>query len=489
MARDRLTGLAVLLAALAAGCGGAGPEKAGGPAEPSVLTMANGYADLTFEPAVAYFVQRVAERSHGALRIRVVGDWGLVKNVEQAGFEQRIVGDVASGTADLAWVGTRVFDTLGANGFRALTAPMLVDRYGLERAVLRSPIPEQMLAGLRRLHVRGLAVLADSLRKPIAVRRALLRPADWSGLVFATVRSATQAGAVRALGARVSNLWGAPLGDAVAAGKVQAFEKSLPLYELTGQEEVAPYVTVNVNLWPQTIALIANPRRLGGRAAGWLREAAHDAVTRSLALADRDTVAAAELCRRGARFETASAADLVALRRAFVPVYRTLERDPQTRRFIAQIERLKRATPADPPLPLRRACSGVAPARGSVAGTPAAGDQHALDGVYRVAWTRADLLRAGTSPLFARETYGVTTMTLRGGRAAVRTVPSLGTPVCGADYRLDGRVLAFAFTSVCSGAFTASWSLRGNELRLRVLRGEDPGDPVFWGGKPWRRLG
>src|SRR5581483_2593509 len=95
----------------------------------------------------------------------------------------------------------------------------------------------------------------------------------------------------RPLGARVSNLWGAPLGDAVAAGKVQAFEKSLPLYELTGQEEVAPYVTVNVNLWPQTIALIANPRRLGGRAAGWLREAAHDAVTRSLALADRDTVA------------------------------------------------------------------------------------------------------------------------------------------------------------------------------------------------------
>ena len=52
-----------------AGCTSGG-DKAGGPGEPVVLTMANGYSNLDYEPAVRYFVDRVAELSDANLQNR-----------------------------------------------------------------------------------------------------------------------------------------------------------------------------------------------------------------------------------------------------------------------------------------------------------------------------------------------------------------------------------------------------------------------------------
>ena len=187
MSRIRLALVVLAAAALMVGCGGGSAvgTKAGKSTAPVVLRMANGSADLSYEPAVAYFVKRVNDLSGGALRIHVVNEWGHYKPA----MEQQIVSDVGSDKADLAWVGTRVFDTLGVRSFQALTAPMLIDSYPLERAVIASEIPGQMLKSLARLRVTGLAVLADGLRKPIAVKRALLGPADWRGITFATFRS------------------------------------------------------------------------------------------------------------------------------------------------------------------------------------------------------------------------------------------------------------------------------------------------------------
>ena len=83
--------------------------------------------------------------------------------------EQQVVRDVSAGEIDLGWVGTRVFDTLDVKSFQALTAPMLVDSYALENAVIESGITEEMLDRLDDLGVVGLGVLPDGLRKPIGV--------------------------------------------------------------------------------------------------------------------------------------------------------------------------------------------------------------------------------------------------------------------------------------------------------------------------------
>jgi TRAP-type C4-dicarboxylate transport system substrate-binding protein len=325
-----------------------------------VLQMANGYADLSYEPTVAYFVRRVAELSRGALRVQVVSEWGN----SSPGFEQRIVRDLAGGKADLGWVGTRIFDTLGVNSFQALTAPLLIDSYPLERAVLASPIPKQMLAGLRSLGLTGLAVLADALRKPIAVKKPLLAPADWRDITFAAFRSRSQAAAIRALGAHPSEAWSDALANGLDSGRIEGFEKNLLVYRITGLARSARYVTANVNLWPQTAALIANQARLARLTKlqqDWLRKAAAQASARSTSLTDGDQSLVAPLCKAGARFANATQDDLAALRKSFGPVYAALTRDRETRSYVTRIEQLKRSTPAGRRLAFPARCAAHAP--------------------------------------------------------------------------------------------------------------------------------
>jgi TRAP-type transport system periplasmic protein len=194
---------AILLAAsaLAVLASPAPATKANGPA---VLRFAARDSDFASDPALGDFVERVGRLSGGALRIEVVGGWGNGRR----GAEQQIVRDVAAGKADLGSVGTRVIDTLGVASFQALTAPMLIDNYRLEQAVIASAIPGQMLSSLVRARVIGLAVLAGGLRKPVAVHRSLLGPTDWHGIAFAAFRSRGAAASIRALGAQPSDLWG-----------------------------------------------------------------------------------------------------------------------------------------------------------------------------------------------------------------------------------------------------------------------------------------
>ena len=284
--------------------------------------------------------------------------------------EQQVVRAVAAGKVDLGWAGARVFDTMGVTSFQALQAPMLIDSYALEQAVIAGDMPGQMLQGLDKVGVRGLGVLADGLRKPIAVKQPLLGAADWRGITFGTFKSQGQAQAIRSLGATPMEVFGRSRNEALSDGKLQGFELNLLVYERDGLAHRAPYVTANVNLWPQMDVLFANPGRLAaltGQQRGWLQQAAQDAAGRSVGLADRDAQSLRNTCQSGARFANASQADLAALRKAFAPVYASLEQDPQTKAFIEQIQALKRSTPAGAPLAIPAGCTGKAPEHAAAA--------------------------------------------------------------------------------------------------------------------------
>lgn len=322
-------------------------NEGGGANESVVLSMANAYAHLDFTPAIAYFVSRVEELSGGDLRIEVIHEWGhTLPNAEQ-----EIVRGVSEGEVDLGWVGARVFDTLGVDDLQALQAPMLIDSYALQDAVIKSGITEEMLRGLDAVGVAGFGVLADGLRKPIAIDRPLLSPEDYRGITFETFRSEGQFEAIRALGAATTDVWGPALTEGLERGRIQAFEKNLLVYQLLDMDKRALYVTANVNLWPQMDVLFANPERfteLTEEQQGWLEQASADAADLSVALIERDQRIVAALCESGAHFASATRADLRALRHAFVPAYAELARDPETRAFIEQIEELKASTPGSP---------------------------------------------------------------------------------------------------------------------------------------------
>ena len=429
-------GVAAIAVLATAGCSGgsAGSEdKAGGSGEPVVLRLANTNGQLDFTPAVVDFVDRVEELSGGELRIEAVDEWG--DSAPDA--EQQVVSDVSAGEIDLGWVGTRVFDTLDVKSFQALTAPMLVDSYALESAVIESGMTEQMLDGLEDLGVVGLGVLPDGLRKPVGVTGPILGPADWQGITFGTLTSNSQTEAIRALGATPEQIFGKERDEGLENGTIDGFETSIWIHQHNpALAYLAPYVTTNVTLWPQMDVLLANPARLEALSAeqrGWLEDAARDAA-RSSSLADTDAEALVDSCRAGARFAEASDTDLAALEAAFAPTYAKLDQHPETKAFIERIRTLKQSTPPDPELAIPSGCTGTAPeqAAGGTGTAPAY-----LNGTYRFVLTKEDARKAGEPDLS-------------------------GFPRTGTWILKDGQFHA-------NGGFTGSYSVDGNRIILEPV--------------------
>jgi TRAP-type C4-dicarboxylate transport system substrate-binding protein len=480
-ARLAAVALAFVAAVMAAGCsgGGATGDKAGGAGEPVVLRMASAYSDLNDVPAVQHFVSQVKERSGGNLSIQVASRWGD----EAADAEQQVVRAVADGKVDLGWAGTRVFDTMGVTSFQALQAPMLIDSYALERAVLAAGISGEMMHGLAGIGVSGLAVVADGLRRPIGVKQPLLGVGDWRGITFGTNRSEIQVQAIRALGATPMEVFGRSRSQALTDGKLGGFEMNVVIYEHAAYSLRAPYMTTNVTLWPQMDALLASPGRLArltGQQRGWLQQAADDAAGRSAALAaraDGDTRGLEHACQSGTRFASASPADLAALHKAFAPVHASLEQNPQTRAFIRRIQALKRSTPAETPLAIPAGCTGKAPEQ-SVASTGTAPAD--LNGTYRYLLTKEDA-RKNEDPEVDQFPH-VTTVKLQDGRVEG------GCFGQGASYSVDGGRIRFNAPEFgYSMIFTFAVDGKGN-LRLTPVPPMDKGDAFQCSYKPWTKI-
>jgi Bacterial extracellular solute-binding protein, family 7 len=275
---------------------------------------------------------------------------------------------------------------------------------------------------------------------------------------------------------------------------VQGAENDLITYYGNARQDVAPYVTANVNLWPRTEVLLANANRfskLTREQQGWLREAAAVAAAHSTSLFDHDGGITAALCKSGAHFVNASRAQLAALRRALEPVYAGLEQDPQTKTLIAQIEELKHST-SGPALAIPAGCSGPTSTRAA-----SKNEASVLNGVYRVTWSEKELIAGGVFPAAARGDFGyargsrvVLTMTLRDGRFLLKSHPP-GAPwsPCHGAYVVSGNTVSIRMGPPynCQGDVTARWSLRSGQLRLHINR-TDPEDAVVFGRKRWTRI-
>jgi TRAP-type transport system periplasmic protein len=327
---------AAILVAVATGCAGTSPavDKAGAGAGTLELTLAvPGSVPL---PQVQDFKARLEDLSHGQLRIRVLTDYGEYL----PGAEKQIVHDVAAGSVDLGWAGTRAFEALGVHSMAAVSAPMLVSNDEAAQALVDSDAAGQVLTDASDVGVKPLALVWDGTRLPISVKRPFLRPADWDGETFGTLLSPVQERAIRALGSHPWTVMGPYRDRALQLKELDGFEMDLRTLAVTKLAGRAPEIAYNVGLWPQMEVLSMSPDRyatLSRQQRSWVSRAAEDTAHHSVELA-APTAADLELsCKLGGHFVAASPDDLRALRAALEPVYVDLNADPDSRRALEAI--------------------------------------------------------------------------------------------------------------------------------------------------------
>jgi TRAP-type transport system periplasmic protein len=320
-----------LLAIAVAGCGpgagvgaGEGAEDPTRAAGPTSLRIAHIDGGTDLDPGVAWFAEQVAEVSDGALTVEV---WTECCDTD-ADVEERLVEAVRDGEFELGWVGTRVFEQLDVAELTPLGAPLLLDSYAAQQAVLSDDVAAEMLAALDATGVQGLALVPGPLRHPIA-DRPLRGPDTWEDLALHVFRSGVAAASVEALGATAVDAGFPERNAGLEDGSIQGLENSVG-FHARGAVLDAPYLTLNIGLWARTSALIVNPDvadRLGAEQLDWLRTAAERVIERTGDLAELDAEEIAQACRQGGRFVLADTAQLASLREALQPVHAELGQD------------------------------------------------------------------------------------------------------------------------------------------------------------------
>ena len=169
----------------------------------------------------------------------------------------------------MGMVPARAWDTEGVTSLRAVHAPFLVDSDALlARVVTSEPLARELLAGLERGGVHGLALIPEGLRHPFGFRHALVGPGDYAG---ATVRVQPLAGRLRA----DAGAWraiptirtGRCSTRGVATGAIDGAESAFALAAGLPAKAVA---TANVTFFPKVESLVIGRKawaRLSARPA------------------------------------------------------------------------------------------------------------------------------------------------------------------------------------------------------------------------------
>ena len=253
--RAPLAGLMVVcLAAVAllAAQGEVEGTRSGGRVDPMMLGVADFYGSQSNPPpGMQIFAEELWDLSGGtmntAMRVKPTG----------LSTEPEVLNAVASGEFDLGFVGTRSLDQVGIGALQPLSAPFLIDSYPALSAVMRDPAITSTLSALEGTGVVGLAVLADELSLPFALRHPRRSPEDYLGAVVRTDPSGIQTGSFAALGAT-------PVTSPLVIGADAPFEvydTSLRHYVARAEDDFARFLTVNTPLWPQTSVILMNRRR------------------------------------------------------------------------------------------------------------------------------------------------------------------------------------------------------------------------------------
>ena len=441
--------IAIVIVALVAACQATGSrDKTGGDTAVLKLVTFEGEANANgqnYGPQA--FVDNLRKVSGGRLKVDLITEYG--GSAPDA--ESRVVRAIASGQMDGGWPSTRAFADAGITGLKVVEAPMTITSYAAEKALVSGPVAGKLLGRLDGTGVVGLGLTVGPLRRPFAAKAPLLGPDDWKGIRFRVFNSPVQGDAVRALGATPADLSFSFI-DQIKAGTLRGAEFDISQYEHNGFATEAGHVTANVVLWPKMFVLALSKKRfdaLTTQQQAWVREAARQAVTASVAASYGQDSLVRTLCDRGVRFADATPGQIEGLRVKLQPVLERLAAKPADAQLLRDIQTIANQNPGAEKLDVPASCQPAVAGGGSLGPIPTT--VSALpDGVYRRELTQQDVAAAGGDPGAA----GIWTITVRRGtyEGRCRPVPGPGE-VCGGsvtdeplevgDVRGTGKIVYF----------------------------------------------
>ena len=470
-----IAAVAVVLTAL--GCTDKAGSKAGGNSPP--VTLRIGTDDEPGAPAsraIEEFARQVGTRSHGQIRVEPV--WQAA-GTDVPGWDQAVAHLVMKGDLDMGMIPTRAWDTENVTSLRALQAPFLVDSEGLVKQVVAADFAGEMLAGLDRAGVTGLALVPESTRQIFGYGKSLLSPADLRGVTIRVPRSNTSYALFRALGSTPTDL---DRPEDRLAGAESSFEL-VQRDATTATGNVTPYSKIN--------SVVINSKRFATfdqAQRGLLRDAA--IATRDWGVRSMPATAeeAKRFCQNGRTVVLAAPADLAAFRREAQPVYAELEKDTQTAALIAAIRGLAARSEPAPPVAACGPPATTASARPAAAAFP--------DGTYRKEASEQAMLAGGVNGRDAKDHAGVWTMTFDKGAF---TIQQRGYPVGPGVYCISGDTITVAEgRSRCGGTdgheiFVATWRLDKDLLWFTATVAGNNTTPgalmrTLFGGEPWTKI-
>ncbi|MDQ0863719.1 TRAP-type C4-dicarboxylate transport system substrate-binding protein [Arthrobacter globiformis] len=261
-------------------------------------------------------------------------------------WDQAVARGVVAGDFDMGLVPARAWDTEGVDSFAALHAPFLVTSKTLLSKVAEPAIADEMLAGLDKVGVSGLALFPEGTRLLFSFGKPVLKPADLSGKTVRAPRSETTYALLHALGATPDDLVGERFPEGIADGKVVAAESS---FVGAGSLPAPTTVAANLVLYSKLNSLVANANVFQGLSESQrqsLKDAAAAARTWASEAMTSTADDAAEFCLNGGTVTRATNADIAAFKAAGAAVYNKLEVDPDTKARIAKIRELAAADSA-----------------------------------------------------------------------------------------------------------------------------------------------
>ena len=441
-------------------------DRAGGQGFQEVTVLEIAQLDDVAPPQIKAYAAEVERQSHGSLHLHFADSW----HKGQVDFEKHTLEDVTAGRVQGAWVGVPSLDLIGVTSFQPLVAPLLVDSQVVQSRIFTSGIPAEMARGLQGHSLVGVAVVPGPMRKVLGVREPFREPADFRGATLGIQGGAIPEATAAALGATFTRM---PSGAKLT--QVDAFEQHIGSIVGNFYGLEAKYLTANVNLWPQAMAVVLNEdsyRALTDAQQEVLRAAGASAIPAALeATRAEDNSDVVKLCGQGVTFPPASDVQLAGLRRAVQPVYDEIAEDPGNARMLDRLTELRAAVAAPPD------------ASACLTQGPGAGGGSLPEGTYDMVLENDVMSRcAEGTPLGTPAGESWFSLVLRDGKVTrSQRIDSQTAPM---EVGYDGMYSIYR-DKVQIDELTARWSFDGTTLRLTDMTGGSCRDTVIWMTNPW----